>query len=108
MKSKDVTGSTDVNFGLKDRKDATFYYSFYLLSEELISTDQFMQTYFTVFGLCQALIFNVTFQGKYFWKHNLVQHKNLLTCQERFSQFCHFWRYFRDMLSVSTSLMLHK
>ena len=72
-----------------------------MLSEELISADQSMQTYSTVFGFCQALIFNVTFQGKYFWKNNIVQGKKLLTSQELFSQVYHFWRYFRDkMLSV--------
>ena len=43
----------------------------FMLSEELISTDQSVQMYFTVFGFCQTLIFNVTFQGKYFWKNNL-------------------------------------
>ena len=37
-------------FGAKDRKDASFYYSFYLSSEELISIDQSVQMYFTVFG----------------------------------------------------------
>ena len=41
-------------------------------SEELISTDQSVQMYFTVFGFCQTLIFNVTFQEKYFWKNNLL------------------------------------
>ena len=51
-------------FGFKNRKGATFYKSFYLSSEELISTDESVQTYFTVFGFCQILIFNVTFQGK--------------------------------------------
>ena len=41
--------------------------------EELISTDQSVQMHFdTVFGFCQTLIFNVTFQGKYFWKNNLL------------------------------------
>ena len=44
----------------------------FMSSEELISTDQSVQMYFTVFGFCQALIFNVTFQGKYFWKNNLL------------------------------------
>ena len=39
------------NFGAKDRKDATFYYSFYLSFEELISIDQSVQIYFTVFVL---------------------------------------------------------
>ena len=34
-----ITGSTDVKFWVKDRKDPTFYYSFHLSSEELISTD---------------------------------------------------------------------
>ena len=58
-------------------------------------------TYFTVFGFCQTFIFNVTFQGEYFWKSSLLQRKNLLSAPELFSQFCHFWRYFRDkMLSV--------
>ena len=52
----------------KHKKDATFYRSFYLSSEELISTDQSVQTYFKVFGFCQTLIFVVTFQEKYFWK----------------------------------------
>ena len=47
---KDVTGSTDVKFGAKDRKDAAFYYSFYLSSEDLISIDQSVQMYFTDFG----------------------------------------------------------
>ena len=45
IKSKDVTGSTDVKFWAKDKKDATVYYSFYLSSEELISIDQSMQMY---------------------------------------------------------------
>ena len=44
----------------------------FISSEELISTDQSLQMYFTVFGFCQTLIFNVTFQGKYFWKNNLL------------------------------------
>ena len=83
-----------MKFWVKDRKDATFHYSFYLSSEELISTDQSVQTYFTVFGFCLALIFNVTFQEKYFWKNNLSQRKNLRTSQELFSQFCHFCSYF--------------
>ena len=66
-----------------------------------MSTDQSVETYFTVFGFCQTLISNFTFQGKYFWKNNLLQRKNLLASQELFPQFCHFWRYFRDkMLSV--------
>ena len=43
----------------------------FMLSEELISTDQSVQMYFTVFGFCQTLIFYVTFLGKYFWKNNL-------------------------------------
>ena len=83
-----------MNFGSNDSKDATFYYSFYLSSEELISTEQSVsvQMYFTVFSFCQTLIFNLTFQGKYFWKSNLLQRKNLLTSQELSYQFCHFCR----------------
>ena len=44
----------------------------FMSSEKLISTDQSMQMYFTVFGFYQTSIFNVTFQGKYFWKNNLL------------------------------------
>ena len=40
----------------------------FMSSEELISTDQSVQMYFTVFGFCQTLLFNVTYQGKDFWK----------------------------------------
>ena len=65
----------------------------FMSSEELISTVQSVQMYFTVFGFCQTLIFNLTFQGKYFWKNNLLLGKNLLTSQDLFSQFCHFWCY---------------
>ena len=43
----------------------------FMSSEELISTSQSGKMYFTVFGFCQALIFNVTFQEKYFWKNNI-------------------------------------
>ena len=74
-----------------------------------MSTDQSVQMYFTVFSFCQTLIFNVTFQGKYFWKSSLLWGKNLLTSQEVFTQFCHFGRYFRNKNVISsTSLMLHK
>ena len=79
----------------QNTKDATFYYSFYLSSEELISTGQSANVFYS-FRLCQGLILNVTFQGKYFWKNNLLQRKNLLISQELFCGFCHFWHYFRD------------
>ena len=69
-------------FGAKDRKDAPFYYSFYLSSEESISIDQSVQMYFTVFGFVKLLILNITFQGKYFLKNNFLQCKNLFTSQE--------------------------
>ena len=39
-----------MKFGAKDRKDATFYYSFNWSSKELISIDQSVQMHFTVFG----------------------------------------------------------
>ena len=83
------------------RQKMKLFIPHFMSSEELISTDQSVQMYLTVFGFCQTLIFNVTFQGKYFSKNNLLYDKNLLTSQDLFSQFCHFWRYFRDkMLSV--------
>ena len=45
----------------------------FMSSDELISTDQSVQMHVnTVFGFCQTLIFNVTFQGKYFWKNDLL------------------------------------
>ena len=49
----------------------------FMSSEELISTEESVQMYFTVFGFCQTLIFKflifkVTFQGKYFRKNNLL------------------------------------
>ena len=47
----------------------------FMSSEELISTDQSVQRYFTGFGLCQTLIVNVTFQGKFSWKNNLYRAK---------------------------------
>ena len=70
MNSKDVTGSTDVKFWGKRQQRCDFlsliFITHFMSSEKLISTDQSVQTYFTVFGFCQTLIFNVTFQGKYF------------------------------------------
>ena len=69
MKSEDVTGSMDVKFWGKRQKRCNFL--LLILFEELTNTDQSVQTYFTVFGFCQTLIFNVAFQGKYFWKNNL-------------------------------------
>ena len=56
--------------GQKTEKMQLFIAHF-MSSEELISTDQSVQMYFTVFGFCLTLIFYVTFQGKYFWKNNL-------------------------------------
>ena len=49
-----------------------------------MSADQSMQTYFTVFAFCQALIFKVTFEEKNILENNLVQRKILLTSQELF------------------------
>ena len=57
--------------GQKTEKMQIFITHF-MSSEELISTEQSLQMYFTVFGFRQTLIFNVTFQGKYFWKNNLL------------------------------------
>ena len=53
--------------GQKTEKMQLFIAHF-MSCEELISTDQPLQMYFTVFGFCQTLIFYVTFQGNYFWK----------------------------------------
>ena len=64
--------STEVKFWVKDIKNATYHYSFYLSSEKLVSTDQFVQACFTVFGFCQTLIFIETFHGKYFFFLNSV------------------------------------
>ena len=72
IKSKDVTGSMDVKFWGKRLFITTTFITHFMSSEELISTDQSVQMYFTVFGFCQTLIFNVTFQGKYFLKNNLL------------------------------------
>ena len=47
--------------GQKTEKMQLFITHF-MSSEELISTDQSVQMYFTVFGFCQTLIFNVTFR----------------------------------------------
>ena len=55
--------------GQKTEKMQLFITHF-MSSEDLISTNQSVQMYFAVFGFCQTLIFNVTFQGKYFWKNN--------------------------------------
>ena len=38
----------------------------------------------SIFGFCYTLIFNVTFQEKYFRKNNLLRRKNLPTSQELF------------------------
>ena len=58
--------------GQKTEKMQLFITHF-MSSEELISTDQSVQMRFnTVFGFCQTLIFNETFQGKYLWKNNLL------------------------------------
>ena len=57
--------------GQKTEKMQLFITHF-MSSEELISNDQSVQMYFTVFGFCQTLIFNVTFQGKDFWKNHLL------------------------------------
>ena len=46
--------------------------SLILSAEELISTNQSVRTYFTVFGFVN---FNVTFLGNYFWENNLSQRK---------------------------------
>ena len=59
MKSKNVTGSTKVKFWVKKQKRCNFYHPFYLSPEELISTDQSVQMYLTVFGFCQTLIFTL-------------------------------------------------
>ena len=66
----EIEGSMDVKVWGKRQKMQLFITHF-LSSEELISTDQSVQMYFAVFGFCQTLIFNVTFQGKNFWKNNL-------------------------------------
>ena len=47
----------------------------FMSSEELISTDESVEMYFTVFGFCQTLIFSVTSQGKYFWKITFIGQK---------------------------------
>ena len=97
---KDVTESTHVKFWDKRQKRCNFYYSFYLSSGELISTDQSVQTYFTVFGFCQTLILMQLFKENISGKITFYIAK-CDTSQELFSQFCHFWRYFSDkMLSV--------
>ena len=58
--------------GQKTEKMELFITHF-MRSEEFISTDQSIKLHFnTVFGFSQTLIFNVTFQGKYFWKNNLL------------------------------------
>ena len=57
--------------GQKTEKMQLFITHF-MSSEELISTDQSVQMYVTVFGYCQTLIFKVTFQGEYSWKNNLL------------------------------------
>ena len=56
----------------QNRKKVQLFITHFMSSEELISTDQSVQMYFTVFSVCQALMFNVTFQGKDFWKNNLL------------------------------------
>ena len=55
----------------------------FMSSEVLISTNQSVQMYFTIFGFCQTSIFNVTFQGKDFWKKPCIG-QNLLTSQDLF------------------------
>ena len=42
-------------------------------SEVLISTDHSVQMSLAVFGFCQT--FNVTFQGKHFWKKRFIGQK---------------------------------
>ena len=59
----------------------------FMSSEELISTDQSVQMYFKVFGFCQSLIFNVTFQGEDFWKITFYREK-----------FAYFSRHFFSIL----------
>ena len=61
-----------MKFWDKKTEKMQLFITYFMSSEELISTDQSVQMYFTVFGFCQTLIFNVTFQGKYFWKNNLL------------------------------------
>ena len=57
----------------------------FMSSEEFISTDQSVQMHFnTVFGFCQTLIFDVTFQGNISGKITFYKSKNLLTSRDLF------------------------
>ena len=56
--------------GQKTEKMQLFITRF-MSSEELISTNQSVQMYFTVFDFCQTLIFNVNFSRKIFLENTV-------------------------------------
>ena len=60
------------------------FFTHFMSSEELISTDQSVQMYFTVSVFCQTLIFIVTFQGKYLRKITFYKSKIFLLLQTFF------------------------
>ena len=71
-------------------KKMQLFITHFMSTKELISIDQSVQMYFTVFGFCQTLIFNVTFQGKYFWKITFNRAKICLVLKAFFLNFVTF------------------